>query len=57
MKTPLKLALLLATAGLIISYIGKALDGLEANQEQQQELRDRGSYYRCYGTMKGYSDE
>ena len=57
MKTPLKVALLLATVGLIITFIGKALDGLEANQEQQQELRDRGSYYRCYGTMKGYSDE
>ena len=53
----LKVALVLATLGLLTTFIGKALDGLEANQEQQQALRERGSYYRCYGTMKGYSDE
>jgi hypothetical protein len=57
MKNTIKVALVLATLGLLTTFIGKALDGLEANQEQQKELRERGSYYRCYGTMKGYSDE
>jgi hypothetical protein len=57
MKTPLKVALLLATVGLIITFIGKALDQMDSDpshQRIQQELRERGDHYRTYGTMEGY---
>ena len=56
MKTPLKVALLLATVGLI-TFLGKALDQMDSDpshQRNQQELRERGDHYRTYGTMEGY---
>jgi len=57
MKTPIKVALLLATVGLITTLLGKALDQMDSDpshQRIQQELRERGDHYRTYGTMEGY---
>ena len=57
MKTTLEVALLLATVGLVITFMGKALDQMDSDpshQRNQQEIRERGAHYRTYRTMEGY---